>query len=536
MSSDDGAGRARPERFARLPRQAAIITLLMVAGQAVGLATQVVIAGTFGAGADIDAFLAASTLPQYIVAVLLGALGAVFVPVFLDYQASDDPSEAWRLASAIVTWSAVLLGALALGGLIWAEPLLRITTPGLSAHSLAMAVRVARVTWPTIAASGVIGLVTGICHAHGRFTWPALVPTLGAVLNLALVVVLAPIWGVTGVAVAGTIGLFTQAVFLLRDVAGRGRLVASLEWRHPGLARIASLLWPLVLSALLIRYTPIVDRYVASGFHEGAIAHLGYAFRLVGYLALFLSSGIASVVFPRMALDVAVQDLGGVRRTLSLAMRVMWLGVAPVIGTGIVLGHPFIVVLLERGAFRAADAADVSTLWQIYLLSLFGSCLGGVTGRAFYALKATRLIAVMGVVEAVGYAVYTPILARHLGVAGVAMGYVLYFSVSIAWHIPVLLWKLGREGGAELTLSFARTTAAALVAASAAYGSAALATAPWLSLAVGSAAGGLAYVACLAVWGGEEVAWAARALKAAMATTPSAPAPCPRPPSSSPAP
>lgn len=511
MATEGGA-------VSRLPRQAAIVTLLSVAGQLIGLVTQVVIAGIFGARADMDAFLAASTLPQYVVAVLIGALSTIFVPVFLEYRASDRPAEAWRLASSVVTLAAILLGGFALAGMLAAEPLLKLTTPGLSDESLAVAVRVARVTWPTIAASAVVGLVTGIYHATGRFTWPALVPALSAILNLALVLVLAPRWGVFGVAVAATIGLFTQAIFLLEDVAGRDRLLLSFDWRHPGIARLASLLWPLVLSALLIKYTPVVDRYLASGLPEGAIAHLGYAFRLVAFLSMFLSSGIAAVVFPRMAFDAALRDLGGVRRTISLAMRVMWLGVAPVVATGIILGHPFITVLLERGAFLPSDTAEVATLWQIYLLSLIGGCLGNVTSRAFYAMQATRVLAVMGVIEAIAYAVYTPYLAWRFGVAGIAVGYVLYFSLSLAWQIPVLLRKLGREGGPELFSSFVRTLGAAVVGGGAAYVIAALGGTPWLQLAGGGIVGTALYLICLRAWGGPEVEWTTKALKGVAAS------------------
>lgn len=495
-----------------------MVTILSVAGQLVGLVTQVVIARAFGARADMDAFLAASTLPQYVVTVLLGSLSAVFVPVFLEYRASDRSDVAWRLASAIVTLTGTLLALLGLAGIFFAEPLLRWTTPGLSAESLALAARVARVTWPMIAASGVVGLITGICHANGRFAWPALVPALGAILNLALVWVLAPRWGVVGVAVAGTVAVFAQVIVFLRDVAGPGRLVVSFDVRHPGIVRVSALLWPLVLSALLVRYTPIVDRYVASGMPEGAIAHLGYAFRLVSFLAMFLSSGIAAVVFPRMAFDAALRDHHGVRRTISLAMRVMWLGVAPIMTTGIVLGHPFIAVLLERGAFRAADTAEVATLWQIYLVSLVGSCLGSVTGRAFYAMQSTRVLAVLGAVEALAYAGYASWLAWRFGVTGVAAAFVLYYTVSIGWQIPLLLHKLGRGGTPELWGSFVRTCGAAVVGAAGAYAVTALGPSNWMQLIAGGLTSVLLYVICLLGWGGPEVQWTTRALKGATAS------------------
>ena len=153
------------------------------------------------------------------------------------------------------------------------------------------------------------------------------------------------------------------------------------------------------------------------------------------------------MVFPRMALNSAVGDADALRRTLSLGLRVMWLGVAPSIAIGVALSHPMIAALIQRGAFLPSDTAAVSGLWRIYLISMAAGCLGSVTGRAFYALKQTRTIAAVGVVEALGYAVYTPWLAARFGAAGVAAGYVGYLSLSIGWQLPLLRWRLGRRGG-----------------------------------------------------------------------------------------
>ena len=118
-----------------LVRPAVVVTVLAIAGQVVGFATQVVIAGAFGARPDMDAFLAASTLPQYVVSVLLNALVVVFVPVFLDYEVGASDDEAWQVASTVIVLSGALLALLALAGLLFADVLLRLTTPGLSPPS-----------------------------------------------------------------------------------------------------------------------------------------------------------------------------------------------------------------------------------------------------------------------------------------------------------------------------------------------------------------------------------------------------------------
>ena len=480
---------------------------MSVAGQLVGLLTQVVIAGIFGARADMDAFLAASTLPQYVIAVLLGALAVVFVPVFIEYDGSGRSREAWRVASSVVTATAILLTAVAIAGVLLAEPLIRVTTPGLSPGSLALAARVARIMWPGIAASGIVVLLIGVHHAKGRFTWAALVPVLGAGLNLALVFALVRRWGVLGLAFAAVVATVVQAALLLWGVAGRDRIRFALDWRQPGVGQVVSLLWPLAFSGLLTRYTQLVDRYLASGLAEGAIAHLAYAFRLVALVSLFLSTGIATVVFPRMALNSAVQDADALRRTLSLGLRVMWLGVAPAIAIGVALSYPMIAALIERGAFLSSDTAAVSSLWRIYLVSMAAGCLGSVTGRAFYALKQTRTIAALGVVEALAYAAYAPWLAVRFGAAGVAAAYVFYLSLSIGWQLPLLRWRLGRRGGTLLCSSFVRTGAAALLGGVAAGSTASLFDGAWTQLVVGGGVGVIIYLGTLLLWGGPEARW-----------------------------
>jgi len=494
----------------RLGGSALAVTVCSVAAQVLAVGSQSVVAKLFGAGSAMDAYLAANTLPQYVVAVLLGALGVVFVPVFLEFDASGRADEAWTVASAVVTMTATGLILFAVAGVALAEPLLRLTTPGLSEPTLRLAARIARVTWPSMAAAGITGLLTGMYHAKGRFGWPAVIPVMGAALNLALVVVFAQA-GVIAVAVAGACSVVMQTVALAWGLAGRRRLHASFRWMQPGVAHVVWLMWPLALSNIVIRYTPVVDRYLASSLPEGAISHLGYAFRLATFATSFLSVGISTVVYPILIRNIAANDVDGARRTLSLALRVMWLGVAPVIAIGIAVARPCVALLLERGAFQMSDSAAVAALWRIYLISLAGACLGAVTGRAFYALKATRVIAVMGVIESAGYAVYTAVLAHQFGAEGVAAGYVLLFTGSLVWHLPLLRWHLGRRGGWGLAASFARTGLFALLAGLGAVVAISFVQSAGAQLVFGGAVGLTVYALFLALSRGSETMWTVRA-------------------------
>jgi peptidoglycan biosynthesis protein MviN/MurJ (putative lipid II flippase) len=145
--------------------------------------------------------------------------------------------------------------------------------------------------------------------------------------------------------------------------------------------------------------------------------------------------------------------------------------------------------LLQRGRFGAADAQIVAGLLRIYLFALAGMCMGSVTFRGLYALKETRLIALFSVFEAIGYALYTPWLARLWGAPGVALGYVIYFTPGLLWGALLIRHKTGHRGGRTVLSSFARSALAALLAGVAVWQLSAVVPNPLLQLVLGGACG-----------------------------------------------
>jgi putative peptidoglycan lipid II flippase len=252
-------------------------------------------------------------------------------------------------------------------------------------------------------------------------------------------------------------------------------------------------LLPLVLANLVGKSTPLIDRFLASGMPEGNISHLGYAFRIFSVIIMLISTGIATVIFPRMAVDMAGLDLPGLRRTMSAGLRFMWLAVAPAIVFGFVLALPMVTAVFQRGKFDSTDAAAVAGLLQVYLLALTGACMGNITARGFYVLKDTRTIAVWGSIESIAYVFYTALLARFFGAVGVALGYVLLFNGSLLWQIIILRYKTGNVGGRTLLSSFARTGLAALLGGVTAWGAVHSISNVWLQLIFGGVSGALVY-------------------------------------------
>ena len=478
-------------------RSALIITIFTFSTQLVLFIGQIIAAAKFGAGSEMDAFLAASTLPQYVITVLLGSLGFVFIPYFIDRKTNGNQEQAYKLAANLFNNSIFFLGLITIMGIVFARPFMMMTAPGLSPQSLDLGVKVSIITWPTVLATGALSLLLSIYQAEKKFSWQAIVPFIGAVIHLILLILLIPSLGVIGLAFASTCGVIVQVILLLRVLIRHDKYQFRLDWGDAEFHQILKLVAPLVLVAIVTKFTPLIDRFLASGLPEGSISHLNYAFKVATVASLLISVGGSTVIFPKIASDVSTFNTNALKGTISFGLRFMWVIIAPVITIGISLSLPMINILFNRGEFTGSDSIVVADLLKIYIVALIGMCLGTVTSKAYYALKDTRTLAVFGIIEAVAYAIYTVYLMKWLGVIGIAIGYMIYFNISLLWQLLILRFKLGNSGGYTLTRSYAITLVAAVVGGGVAYIVVKIASISLVQVAVGGFLGLLSYAMVL---------------------------------------
>ncbi|EKD76159.1 MAG: integral membrane protein MviN, partial [uncultured bacterium] len=81
-----------------------IIGVASVASRLMGLVRDNLLAKTFGASAELDIYNAAFKVPDFLFNIIvLGALSASFIPVFIQQRESGDTA-AWRLASTVLNY------------------------------------------------------------------------------------------------------------------------------------------------------------------------------------------------------------------------------------------------------------------------------------------------------------------------------------------------------------------------------------------------------------------------------------------------
>jgi putative peptidoglycan lipid II flippase len=443
----------------------ATVSLLSFAGLLVGFGTQLLLAALFGAGSDMDAYLAAATLPQFVIAVLINSLNYVFIPVFVEHRRRGDLDAAWRIASTLVTIGLVLLGGIAVIGMLFAAPLQRMLVPGFAPETLRLTVALARLSWPTVLTLGMSTLLAGLYQSHERFGWAAAAPVLGAMITLAGTLLFAPTFGIAAVAAAALGGSLVQLALLAPMVLREPRFRLSLREPPEGVRTVLRLMVPLIVGTLFSRAAILVDRVVASKLATGSLAYLGYANKLVAVIVTVLASGLSVTTLVTMSEHAAGNDAEALRATIASKLRLMWFLVAPVVALLIVLRVDFVGLIFERGRFTAGDTSAVAGALPWYLFAMIAMALGGIVSNGYYAIQDTKTPAVIAVIEVIAYAFYMPALAGRLGYLGVAMGFAIYWDVSLLLTAAILWWKTGRhapgDGLSGALLTFAGAVAGA---------------------------------------------------------------------------
>jgi putative peptidoglycan lipid II flippase len=411
-------------------------------GLVTGLASQMIIASFFGAGAEMDAFLTALVVPVYFQAVLLSGLPFVFIPAFVEAETVRDDNQAWALAGTFFCLTAVILASVAVGGSLFAHRIIAISAPGLSPEKSHLAAQMLSVLMFVVPFTGLGTLTRGIQNARNRFFWPAVAPAVGSVGNVAVLLCLhrsvGPAALAWGYLVAGILSASLTIVPVLRH--GWKSLIPLNDSRVHDMAKLIA---PFILFGILTRSTSVFERYFASSLPDGDLSYLGYAGRVARILIAVLGSAIATAAFPTMARAHAQRGESGLVEETEHGFRLTVAVAFPAWALFGALSVPLVAVLFERGAFQHVATLATSRIVPIVVLgALVFRMIGNLTTRVYYVTKDTHTVPMVVAVTTVVYVLLAKALVDARGYVGLALAQPLHSGLAILILILLLVKRL----------------------------------------------------------------------------------------------
>lgn len=366
-------------------------------------------ASFYGTTPEANAFTAASKLPlaffdMFLAAAVLGC----FIPVYNSFAKKNDsdsgqsvlPREADDFASLFICFITLLCGALALAGIIFAEPLIKLITRGFDESTFMLAVTLTRIMFPLVIFTGSAYTLVGVLQSKGSFIAPAMISAISnAGVVLYLVVLNKPLgeFGIYGLAIAYALSWLIQLLTLVIPLKQRGfKFRLLFDFKNPALIRAIKMAPPIMAGSWLAPAGVLIGQFFAAKVAAvsdvaGATTVFDYANNVYIIIAGTLTYSICNYTFPKISrLSVSGDEKGFAETVRGGLISVLFI-VVPFMAGALVLAGEGVSVLYLRRAFTPEDARNTASALRAILPAMPFFCVTELFSRVFYSKNQVKI-------------------------------------------------------------------------------------------------------------------------------------------------
>ena len=446
-----------------IARATGTVMLAFIISQLTGLAAKILIAGSFSAGVELDAFYAANRPSETLVKIMAGGiLVSSFIPIFVKFLVKEERGPAWKLASATANLILVLTSLLAGLAALFAGPIVQnVLGAGFSPDKQALTISLLRIQTISIVFFGLSGLAVGVLNSHQKFLMPALAPAMYQLGQIFGVLVLAPGMGIHGLAwgvvLGSALNLLIQIPSLLRL---KVKYFPTFGLHDPSVGEVFLLMGPRMFGAAVVQLMLWVNTLLASQMAGGSVFSLASGFSLMIMAQAAIAQSVATAVMPTFSAQYAQGKLGDLRKTLASALRGVILLSVPATAGLILLSVPLITFLYQRGEFTAGTTKLVAWALTWYAAGLVFHSVLEVLVRAYYAMHDTKtpvLVGAAAMTLSIGLSlVFAPLFLRFgwMPHGGLALAVSLATALEVTTLFLIMRKRLDGIHGPELAKGF----------------------------------------------------------------------------------
>lgn len=260
------------DRARHILRSSLFVILLFGLNKVLGFVRLILVTQYFGAGAEMDAFLAANQLPElFNTLVAGGGLAAAFIPVYSAYLTDKSKEESLELANTVMTLVFLAGACLCIPATLASGWLAEVVlVPDFSAEQQLLTARLMQIILMSTALFSVSGVISSLLNAHQHFILPAAATVmldLGFILAL---VFLVPSMGIIGLAWGAWIVIVLHIGIQIPALVKYGlKLRPKLKVRLAGVREILWLMMPRIVTMGIFQAVDLVIIRLASILPEG---------------------------------------------------------------------------------------------------------------------------------------------------------------------------------------------------------------------------------------------------------------------------
>lgn len=384
---------------------AAALTLTSGLSYIAGFMRDRVLAQKFGASLELDTYLAAFVVPDFILAVIVtSAIGSAFIPLFTENWASDEKKNttksrtlqsraesASKYAYSVLLLLLMIIASLVIAAMIFAPTIANFLVGSYSPEQKEVYVTLMQIMLFSPLVFAISNVFGGVLLSTRDYFFFGIAPVF---YNLGIIggaLFLEPIWGINGLALGTIFGallhMLSRAVICFGRIGFLSGISRVQVWKNPQIKETIILTAPKVLHIIAWQILLLWFVRLAIEIQTGGVTIYSYARNFQSMPVSLIGIAIALSAFTSLSFAAANRDYSNFKKTLygkMILITILTLFAALTLNA---LAPRLVSLLLEGGKFTQGAVEQTVFLLQVYVWSIPFECLLHLLARANYALK-----------------------------------------------------------------------------------------------------------------------------------------------------
>ncbi len=423
---------------------AILIMFLTGIGYVLSLFTQVLIAHYFGVGKELDAFVAAAIIPEFIFgltnAIFFTSL-VIFFPVYVKNKGEEEGKIFFK---KIFTICFILLGITILLVIITSPLLAKVIAPGFSEEQRLRTSLLIKLLSPAILFYGLTSLTTGILFYKNKFFASKAFRSIISIGLIVGVLLFQKSFSILSLAFGTIIGVLGAFILQYSSLKKENYTFSFIfDTTEEGIKTLFILSWPLIITSFFFYFNKIIINMIASSIGVGSISILNYAFLLVNVPVILFSESLGTALFPSMTKQVAYDQFHDIKNMLTKAILAVLFIMIPIMSIFFIFNQEIIRIIFERGAFTATSTAAVSSALIFYTIGIIPLSLMALLIGTLNAIKKMKEKMYLFFLFLVTNAFLAINLAKIFSYNGIALGTSITYWIIVGIGFWVVSKKIG---------------------------------------------------------------------------------------------
>ncbi len=426
-------------------KSVAAVFLISIFCRLFGFLREIVIANHFGTGTEADAYMMAIRIFN-IFALLFGSvLTTSYTPLYTHHYAKNDHRKsADRLTSNLLNIIIIVSVSVTIFCEIFTEPLCTLIATGFSGETFNTTVNMCRIVFSALPFYALYYFFSAVLNAQKHFKiveFATMFVGFGVVIS---VVLLTPVLGEYSMPVGALLAYVLQFIVLIPSLRKNYKYVPVLTVRDSSAKEFFRIVMPSVIGVAAAEINSAIDSALASEMFEGSVAAINYAQRINTFATSLLITPIITVMFTKFSQAVTEKKEEELSDSIRDGFETISLLCFPLVSLVIASCSDVISIVYERGAFDDVSVDMTSTALMFYIAGLVFYGYKTLMNRAFYARKNTKTPMWTGIIYIVFNIVLNFILAKIMGLGGLALANSIALLLATIVMIAVYVKQYGK--------------------------------------------------------------------------------------------